>query len=162
MMKRTIATLTMIILAIAIVGCDQVSKHLASEHLAGLPARTMLGGTIRLQYTRNTGAFLSVGSTLEPGLRTALLAVGAAVLLIAGAFIVFRRPRARTLMYGAALTFAGGTSNVVDRIVHGSVVDFLNVGVGDLRTGIFNVADVAIMIGIAMMLTDFVRQARRS
>jgi len=47
--------------------------------------------------------------------------------------------------------FAGGISNLIDRILWGSVVDFMSVGVGPLRTGIFNVADVAVMIGIALI-----------
>ena len=46
-----------------------------------------------------------------------------------------------------ALFLAGALSNLIDRIAVGSVIDFLNVGIGPLRTGIFNVADVAIMAG---------------
>jgi signal peptidase II len=53
---------------------------------------------------------------------------------------------------GAMLFLAGGASNLLDRIMHGTVVDFMNVGVGSLRTGIFNVADVALMIGVALMI----------
>ena len=60
---------------------------------------------------------------------------------------------ARTLLIGAALILAGGASNWVDRVMQGSVVDFgINVGVGSLRTGIFNVADVAIMLGVAVLI----------
>ena len=51
---------------------------------------------------------------------------------------------------GIALFFAGGISNWIDRVLRGSVVDFMNVGVGWLRTGIFNFADVAILLGIAV------------
>ena len=46
-----------------------------------------------------------------------------------------------------ALTLA-----VLDRVTRGSVVDFLNVGVGPVRTGVFNVADVAIMVGAGVMV----------
>ena len=51
---------------------------------------------------------------------------------------------------GLVLFLAGGASNWVDRALRGSVVDFMNVGVGWLRTGIFNFADVAIMLGVAL------------
>ena len=57
-------------------------------------------------------------------------------------------------LIGVCLVFAGGASNWVDRVARGSVVDFMNVGVGPLRTGIFNVADVAIMVGVAVLLLD--------
>jgi signal peptidase II len=50
------------------------------------------------------------------------------------------------------LFVAGGISNWIDRVVNGSVVDFMNVGVGWLRTGIFNFADVAIMLGITLFV----------
>jgi len=56
------------------------------------------------------------------------------------------------LLIGTSLVLAGGASNWVDRVVRGSVVDFLNIGVGPLRTGIFNVADMAIMLGVAVLL----------
>jgi signal peptidase II len=46
---------------------------------------------------------------------------------------------------------AGGVSNWVDRLVQGSVVDFLNVGIGPVRTGVFNVADMAIMLGAVLI-----------
>ena len=51
-----------------------------------------------------------------------------------------------------ALFIGGGVSNWIDRLLHGRVVDFLNVGIGSLRTGIFNVADVAIMAAVAMLV----------
>jgi signal peptidase II len=53
---------------------------------------------------------------------------------------------------GLALYLAGGASNLVDRVVRGSVIDFMNVGVGPLRTGIFNVADVAILAGVGIFV----------
>lgn len=56
-----------------------------------------------------------------------------------------------TLLFGTALFVTGGALNLADRIVRGSVVDFMNVGIGPVRTGIFNVADMAIMLGLAMM-----------
>ncbi len=65
-------------------------------------------------------------------------------------------------LFGVTLFVAGGASNWIDRVARGSVVDFLNLGVGPVRTGIFNVADVAIMAGAAVMLIAELRAARRS
>jgi signal peptidase II len=64
-------------------------------------------------------------------------------------------------LVGVTLFVAGGASNWIDRVARGSVVDFLSVGVGSVRTGIFNVADVAIMLGAAVMLIAEIRAARR-
>ena len=49
---------------------------------------------------------------------------------------------------------AGGASNLVDRIAYGSVIDFMNLGIGSLRTGIFNVADMAIMLGAGILALE--------
>ena len=53
---------------------------------------------------------------------------------------------------GLVLFIAGGASNWIDRVLRGSVVDFLNMGIGPLRTGVFNLADVAIMLGAALFV----------
>jgi signal peptidase II len=65
-------------------------------------------------------------------------------------------------LLGLTLFVAGGASNWIDRLIGGFVVDFLNVGVGPVRTGIFNVADVAIMAGAALMLLAEVQAARKT
>jgi len=58
----------------------------------------------------------------------------------------------RLALVGVSLFVAGGASNLLDRIVYGTVIDFIHVGVGPLRTGIFNVADMAIMLGAALVM----------
>ena len=48
--------------------------------------------------------------------------------------------------------FSGGISNMIDRVLSGAVIDFMNIGIGNLRTGIFNVADMAIMAGLFLVV----------
>jgi signal peptidase II len=78
--------------------------------------------------------------------------VGTALVLIGTVVMAVRLRGSGPPIVGLALIFAGGASNLLDRVAHGSVIDFMNVGVGPLRTGIFNVADVAIMAGVALLL----------
>jgi signal peptidase II len=64
---------------------------------------------------------------------------------------------------GAALICGGGLGNVIDRVSQGgNVTDFLNVGVGSVRTGIFNFADMALMLGVALLVVGDMFGARRS
>lgn len=143
----------LIVLAIAgTIGCDRVTKRFAATTLAGSPARTYLAGTLRLEYAENTGGFLSLGAGLSPRDRTAIFVVASGLLLAVMGVAIMRHRLDRWSMLGAALFLAGAASNWVDRLMHGSVVDFLNVGAGPLRTGIFNVADVAIMAGLGLVL----------
>ena len=141
-----------LILLLTTVGCDRMTKHLAIIHLAGAPPQSYLQNTIRLQYAENSGAFLSLGSELPDTVRTAILTVGVALLLALVAVLAIRRRWTGAALAGVSLMWAGGVSNLIDRAMSGHVVDFLNLGVGSLRTGIFNVADVAVLIGAVMIV----------
>jgi signal peptidase II len=116
---------------------------------------------VRLAYVQNTGGFLSLGADLPDAARVSvfIVATGILLLVLVGYGIRFRwRGWAA---FGLALFVAGGVSNWVDRVLHGSVIDFINIGVGPLRTGVFNVADVAIMIGVGIVLmSEFTRTSR--
>lgn len=143
----------LVVLVMSTIGCDRVSKQLAARELAGGPRRSFLGDTVRLDYVENRGAFLSLGAELPDRIRAPLLIGVNGLLLVAlGAVLVRRRSRLGWDMVGLSLVWAGGMSNLADRMAQGRVVDFLNVGIGSLRTGIFNVADVAIMIGCALLV----------
>lgn len=64
------------------------------------------------------------------------------------------------LALGLVLVVSGGSSNWIDRIARCSVVDFLNIGIGPLRTGVFNVADVAIMCGAGLFVLGELRTSQ--
>jgi signal peptidase II len=128
------------------IGCDRVTKHMA-ETLAGQPGQSYLSDTIRLQYAENPGGFLSLGADWPPAVRISVFAVATFIGLTWLAMWTFRGPWSAWPMAGAALCVAGGASNWIDRVLRGNVVDFLNLGLGPVRTGIFNVADVALMVG---------------
>jgi signal peptidase II len=62
---------------------------------------------------------------------------------------------------GAALICSGGIGNLIDRLTHGGyVTDFLNVGIGPLRTGIFNVADFVLLVGLGIIVLSGASSAR--
>lgn len=144
------------------VGCDRVTKHVATSALAGRPARSLLADTVRLAYVENAGGFLGLGSGLPVEARTALFTVATAILLLGLVAYGIRLRWTGWPAFGLTLFVAGGVSNWVDRVVHGSVIDFINVGVGPLRTGVFNVADMAIMGGVAILLAYEFRRGRRT
>jgi signal peptidase II len=141
-------------LLLATAGCDRVTKHLAMTTLAGMPEQSFLADTIRIDYRENSGGFLSTGATWRPTVRVAVFQFAGGAFLLGTLILAARRQWSRLGAAGLVLFLAGGTSNLVDRIAMGRVIDFLNVGIGPVRTGIFNVADVAIMAGIALLLLD--------
>lgn len=153
-MARLARALPIAILVVVTIGCDRVTKHYATALLAGALDRSFFADTIRLQYAENPGAFLSLGATLPTAIRTAIFTWGNALLLV-GVVFAARRYRWRgARLLGVVLFVAGGASNLIDRVADGTVVDFMNVGIGPLRTGIFNVADVFILVGAGAMLFE--------
>ena len=148
--------LLVVVLLATTIGCDQATKHLAKSSLPGTPTQSFLGDTFRLTYAENPGAFLSLGAALPESARFWVLNVGVAVVLLA---LLFHALLGRKVDLAQATAYAlvvgGGLGNWLDRVMRGgSVVDFMNLGVGQLRTGVFNVADVAIMAGAAVLLLD--------
>jgi len=142
----------LLLVVLGTIGCDRVTKHVAAEALAGRPTRSFLADTVRLTYAENIGGFLSLGEDLSPNVRTALFTLGTGALLLAAIWFAVRRRLPPLQSVALALFIGGGASNWIDRFLHGRVVDFLNVGIGPLRTGIFNVADVAILAAVVILL----------
>jgi len=139
-------------LMLGTVGCDQLTKRLASDTLDGSPSRSYMGGTVRLDYAENRGAFLGLGAEWPAPIRVGLLVVGAGIAILGIGFAALRATWHRLALVGAVLMFGAGSSNLIDRIFRGSVVDFMNVGIGPVRTGIFNVADMVLVLGVALIL----------
>lgn len=135
------------------VSCDQVTKSVAKSRLEGTRAVSCLGGTVRLIYAENPGAFLSLGASLPPWIREWLF-LGLTVLLVVGivAMLIRDASLSRGKAMALSLVAAGGVGNLIDRLTLGIVRDFLNVGLGPVRTGIFNVADLAITAGLILLV----------
>ena len=150
--KRARLVLALLIV-ITGVGCDQATKQIAAQQLRGTPPISFMHDLVRLHYAENRGAFLGLGNTLSPELRFWLLTVATAVLLMGlTIFLVVQWNTARLSFIALSCVLAGGLGNMIDRLLHdGRVIDFLNLGLGSLRTGIFNIADVAITGGVVLL-----------
>jgi len=140
-----------LVLGIAVV--DQVTKWIALSLLPSGRRFSFLGDTFRLEHARNLGGFLGAGAGLGAGARSAIFLWGVALVTLAAAAGALSGKFPRWQAIGMALVAGGGAGNLIDRIRTGSyVVDFMNVGLGWLRTGVFNVADMAIMAGVGLLL----------
>ena len=133
---------------------DQLSKQWAMKTLMGTPMRTYLWDVFRFQYAENNGAFLSLGSSLPESTRFWIFTVLVSGFLIGLAWVLISKDNLNRWDVAAyALVLGGGIGNLIDRWARGgNVVDFMNMGIGWLRTGIFNVADAIIMAGMFILL----------
>jgi signal peptidase II len=136
------------------IALDQYTKYLATRHLLGHEELSWWNDFFVLTYSINHGAFLGLGNSLPEHIRDLIFSGLVGVFLLG--FIVYTlRDRTMGTLQNIAcgLIISGGLSNLYDRITNnGGVVDFMNMGIGSLRTGIFNVADMAIMAGVFILL----------
>jgi signal peptidase II len=146
-------TLIFIVL-VSCVSCDQTTKSVAQSLLSETEGWSFLGGTIRLQLALNQGAFLGLGSSFPETWREGIFSTGVAgILLILLGYTLFSKAVSQSAIFAYALVFAGGVGNLIDRLMYdGYVIDFINIGVGSLRTGIFNVADIAVTLGLFIIM----------
>jgi len=149
-----------LILFTALTGFDRLTKVIAQETIAHSLPRSYAGDTFRFQYAENRGGFLSLGANLSASHRSVLfVGVSAAGLLMLALFGFRGGNHTRSHNYALTLVVGGGVSNLLDRIFFdGIVVDFMNAGIGSLRTGIFNFADTFIMAGAGWLLLQYLRR----
>lgn len=133
---------------------DQVTKFVAAAFLKGSERHSYLGGLFTLEYAENGGAFLSLGAGLPPALRFWLLTVGTGALMLGlVVYLLKAKDVTKPFLIGLSCTFAGGTGNWLDRVMRdGYVRDFMIVGIDPLRSGVFNVADLLILVGPLLLL----------
>lgn len=142
-------------ISLPLLAADQLTKIWAIENLRATPPRSFLGDLFRLQYAENPGAFLSLGSALSHDSRFWILTVAVGLFLLGSmGYLLISRTLHRFSVIGLALVVSGGLSNLIDRAFRpgGRVIDFMNMGIQGLRTGIFNIADMAIVAGIGLLV----------
>jgi signal peptidase II len=152
------------LLSIGLIGLDRLTKNLAKEHLQNREPLSYLHDTVRLGYAENTGAFLSFGADWPEVV--SFWVFGIAPLLLLGGFFVYCVVKAKVLSFNQlvpfALIFAGGTGNIADRLMYNRhVTDFMNVGIGSLRTGIFNVADMCVTTAVIILVIQSFKKDKK-
>ncbi len=156
--SRTSRFRWLLVLLVSLVGCDQASKQYAVTHWENQPPQSYCFDTFRVTFAKNPGAFLGLFGAQADGVRQLILVIGNGLLLAALAVAILMMPKIDRWSYLAwALVFVGGIGNLIDRIRINAVIDFLNLGIGPLRTGIFNVADMAITAGFFMIVPQILR-----
>jgi signal peptidase II len=148
--------------AASLTALDQGSKFLADRLLSASGTIRVIGDFFILIYARNRGAFLSLGKGTSAAVWPLVFIVMPVVII--AAFVVYLWKRGEYSSYMlclATLVVAGGLGNIIDRIAFGSVRDFMNLGIGRLRTGIFNAADMYLMAFAAVVVAHELMTAAR-
>lgn len=156
MSTRTVKVIAALLLVCAAAVLDQGTKHAARALLAGKPAVHVVDRVLVLSYVENEGAFLSLGAGLARPIRTVTFI--AFPLVVLGCMIVYLLKRGEIgwgTLAGFSLIAGGGAGNLIDRLLRdGKVGDFIMIGFGSIRTGIFNFADLSVLAGCIVLLAS--------
>jgi len=150
MIKR-VAIIAIVLLNI---GCDQISKSVVRKNIDARETIELVGKNFILTKVENSGAMLGFGSELSPILKIIFLqALPVLVLLILLFRILQKSEMNKWLIFAFACVIGGGIGNLIDRIAYGEVTDFFHIDLGGyLKTGIFNMADVSVTMGVLVIL----------
>jgi signal peptidase II len=136
------------------IGCDQVSKKLVRNSLKYQERIELIPDYFILTNVENTGAFLGAGSDFSPILKLLfLLILPTVVLLLVLYYVLVNTKLSKEILIGLSFLVGGGIGNIYDRFLYGSVTDFFHISLGGIfKTGIFNMADVSVMVGMGFVL----------
>ena len=141
-------------LGVAVMVLDQWTKWLVVEHFEEFEEIVLLP-VLELMRLHNTGAAFSFLSDADGWQRWVFIGLGVAV--SAGILVWLRRLPAKgqgLLASGLSLILGGALGNVIDRVLHGHVIDFIRVHYEEHYFPAFNVADSAITIGAVLIVLD--------
>ncbi len=140
---RAVALTRAAVVVVIVVALDQLSKHTIGTSIKPGQVTTLIPGVLHLVYERNTGVAFSV---LSGG--GALVYVATGVALAALIAFLLARPERRLLWLPTGMLIGGAIGNLIDRVAHGSVIDFIELP----HWPVFNVADISITFGVIILL----------
>jgi len=149
-----IKRIVIIALVLLNIGCDQISKSVVRKNIDAQETIELVGKNFILTKVENSGAMLGFGSELSPVLKIIFLqALPVLVLLILLFRILQKSDMNKWLIFAFACVIGGGIGNLIDRIAYGEVTDFFHIDLGGyFKTGIFNMADVSVTMGVIVIL----------
>jgi signal peptidase II len=146
---------TLLLIAVPIIAADQVTKVLVRNALGLHDSMTILPGFLDLTHVRNTGAAFGILNGVDFAFKpTLMMLIAFSALIAIGAYAVKLGAHERIARTGLALILAGAIGNLLDRIQHGYVLDFVDVYYGDVHFWAFNIADAAITVGAILVLFE--------
>ena len=153
-MNKKSRYLLITILVFLSIAFDQISKIWVRNNFESYSEKSIIGDVFTLIKVENTGAFLGMGSELSEIPRILLLIILPVIVLISITFYTYiDKTLDKLSIIGFSLIIGGGIANIFDRIVFGSVTDFLYINLGGIfKTGIFNIADLSVTTGMILIL----------
>jgi signal peptidase II len=153
--KKVLRTLIILTILSSNIGCDQISKNIVRQQVDYNEQVSLINNFLTLTKIENTGAFLSLGQSLPQPIKSLLLTILPLLVLgLAFIYLLTKKNLSNLTIIAICFIVGGGIGNIYDRLIYGSVTDFLHIDFIIFQTGIFNMADVSIMTGTFIVLFE--------
>ena len=141
------------LITIPLIVIDQLSKIYVATHMELYQSLAVIPNWFDITYTQNPGAAFSMFVNLPPAMRLLMLCALSAIACVVLTILLAQTEKINVMSFALSLILAGAAGNLIDRALRGGrVIDFIRVHYYDASYPIFNVADSAITVGVALIL----------
>ena len=147
--------LFLFVISSALIVIDQYTKFMVTLHIPLSYSINVVEGFFNLTHVRNSGVAFGIFSEQNSELKPYLLIFVSIIAIIAILVIFHQTERERRLAQGGlVLVFSGAIGNLIDRVLHKEVIDFIDIFFNNRHWPAFNVADACITIGVILLAAD--------
>lgn len=148
-------------LVIAVLAADQLSKYAVEKFSPADSFRVLIPGLLNLTHASNPGvAFGLLADSEQPWVPFLLILFSVSVIALLGWLLVTGRAGGWLGQCGIALILGGALGNVLDRVLHHGVTDFIDFHIGNHHWYTFNIADSGIVVGAGLVLVELFLDGR--
>lgn len=161
MMKQLMTLKYLVLLSVTgtVIALDQLTKNLILQRFSLGESLTVVTGIFNFTYVRNPGAAFGLFSRLDPGIRVPFFII-VPLIALAVIFYVFKKVEETDLKLATALSLVigGAVGNLIDRAAYNYVIDFIDLHWDKSHFPAFNIADVAICLGVGFLILDIIQK----
>jgi len=156
-MKGKFKNWYILLIVVGIIFIDQISKIIARSAIEFHSHINVLGEYLVLTKVENTGAFLGLGNSLSPlFFRLFMILIPLTLIVYAFYYLIKKNDLPTVVVVAISFFIGGGLGNIIDRIIFGSVTDFIYMDFILFHTGILNLADVFVTFGFFLILYELI------
>jgi len=154
--KRVLRNFFIILILVTTISCDQISKNIVRQKIEYNTHINVISKYLIITKVENTGAFLGLGDSIPRPLYIVLMIVLPLIVIGYALYYLLKRNNvSKLLIIGISFAIGGGLGNIYDRILYGSVTDFLYFNFVVFHTGVVNMADIFVTAAFFMIMYEF-------
>ena len=162
LVNKALRNLVILVIIVSNIGCDQISKSIVRQKIDYNTQIHVISDYLILTKVENSGAFLGLGNSIpRPLYKILMIILPLLVISYALVYILTRNNISKLLIIGISIIIAGGLGNIYDRIIYGSVTDFIHIDFVVFKTGILNMADVSVTTGFFIIIYELYFNRRK-